>query len=177
MRLNRNSRKKTQYRRRVVFIDTLLGSWQRAFATGPPRIILTGDLPAASGLASLSAGRKRDGGQDSAGSDRRQRWGYMVGAFPLAGVTGELGCGVDGGLHHQSRERRGGAPGVGCPAGLRRLAQGDRLARDRRGRSRRARPVALRAGQSGAGGGKERLLRMAARADNGGGGGTGGTVP
>jgi hypothetical protein len=63
-------------------------------------------------------GRMGYGGEDTAGADRRQRQGDLVGSFPPAGVAGELGRRIDGGLHHQSRQRRGSAPGLGCAVGL-----------------------------------------------------------
>src|SRR5262249_54432465 len=89
--------------------------------------------------------------------------------FASAGAASQCGGGVDGGLHHPSRQRRGSAPDLGCPTGLRRLSPDGRLAGDRRDRGRRARAVSLCTNQGGAGGGQARLLRMAARADDGGG--------
>ena len=106
------------------------------------------------------------GRQDPAGPDRRQRQRHVVGPLASAGGAGQCGCRIDGGLHHQSRQCRSGAPGVRCPPRLRRLPRDDRLAGDRRGRRRRACAVALRAGQGGARGRQARLLRMATRADD-----------
>jgi len=57
----------------------------------------------------------------------RGRWrssaaGFRPGTRNATGPTcrrcGQFGGGADGGLHHQSRQRRGGAPGLGRPVGL-----------------------------------------------------------
>ena len=37
---------------------------------------------------------------------------------PFTGAAGQLGGRVDGGLHNEGRQRRGGAQGLGRPAGF-----------------------------------------------------------
>src|SRR5712692_4775589 len=73
------------------------------------------------------------GTQDSPGVCWRQCALDLGLPVALPGAAGQPGCRDDGGLHHQARERRRGAPSVWSAARLPRLPDDGGLAGDRRG--------------------------------------------